>query len=285
MKTWHSAKPTRVRRRRRGAAALAAILLLGSAAPGTASPLDNPTDARALDHLRLGNRHLDLEHYDEAIDEYEAGALVEPVPIFWLNIGLAHRKAGRYADAARAYRTFLSKIADDPDAAEIRAQVDEIIRAMDDAANKPPTEAEPIADATEPERGAAPTVVPAARTEKSVSRLTSGRKISLALGGGALLAAGAGVAFGLRSSDYEADADELCPETACAEAGRANDLLDRGQTYATYANVAYATSAVLAVGAAALWFVSSPEDRIQGEVAVIPSLSADHAGVLVNARF
>lgn len=277
--------PTPSRRRRGRAVVLAAILLVASAAPAEASPLDNPTDAKALDHLRLGNRHLDLEHYDEAIDEYEAGALVEPVPIFWLNIGLAHRKAGRYADAARAYRTFLSKIGDEPDAAEIRAQVEEIIQAMEDAASKPPTEAEPITETTAAGQEPAVSDDPSEQTKESVSVLTRGRKISLGIGGGGLLAVGAGVVLGVRSSDYEADANALCPATACAEAGRANDLLDRGQTYATYANVAYATGAMLAVGAVVLWVASSPERRSRAEISVTPSLSPDHAGVLVHARF
>jgi tetratricopeptide (TPR) repeat protein len=264
---------------------VAVLVLAVTAAPVLASPLDNPTDAKALDHLRLGNRHLDLEHYDEAIEEYEAGALAEPVPIFWLNIGLAHRKAGRYADAVRAYRTFLSKIGDEPDAAEIRAQVEEIIRAMEDAASKPPTEVEPVTETTGTGRGPAVPDDPPAQTGESVSVLTRGRKISLLVGGGGLLAVGAGVVFGLRSSDYEADANALCPDPACADAGRANDLLDRGETYATYANVAYATGAVLALGAAALWFASSPGQRARGQISVTPSLAPDHAGVLVNARF
>jgi len=267
---------------KRGSIISIAVVLLVAllAVTSYASPVDNPADAKALDHLRIGNRHLDLEHYDEAIEEYEAGALIEPAPIFWLNIGLAHRKAGRYADAARAYRTFLSKIGDGPDAAEIRAQVEEIIRAMDDAANKPPTEAEPTAsgDATErlPE---APS-----RDREPVSRLTTGRKASLFLAGGGLIALGAGVVFGIRSSGYEDDAATLCPMTACADADRANELLQDAEDAARNANIAYAVGGVAVVGAAALWFLTGPEQSASA-VSAGPLVSPTAAGVQVIGRF
>ena len=260
---------------------IAVVLLVAwFAAIAQAGPLDNPADRKALDHLRLGNRHLDLEHYDEAIGEYEAGALVEPAPIFWLNIGLAHRKAGRYADAARAYRTFLSKIGDEPDAAEIRTQVEEIIRAMEDAANKPPTEAEPTApgDASEPQPQAPP------RDPEPVSRLTTGRKVSLFLGGGGLIALGARAVFGIRSSGYEDDAASLCPMTACADAERANELLQDADDAARNANIAYAVGGVAIAGAAALWFLTGPE-RSTSTVSAGPLVSPAMAGVQVIGRF
>lgn len=268
-------------RRRHGVSlVLIMILLATNAAPVFASPLDNPTGTEALDHLRVGNRHLDLEHYDEAIQEYEAGALIEPVPIFWLNIGLAHRKAGRYADAARAYRTFLSKIGDGPDAAEIRAQVEAIIRAMEDAATKPPTVAEPGpgGDAAEPAQPRAP------HDAKPVSRLTTGRKISLFLGGGGLVALGTGVVFGIRSNGYADDAATLCPTTTCADSERANELLQDADDAARTANVAYVVGGVAIVGAAALWFLTGPEESTPA-VTAGPLVSPAMAGVQVIGRF
>lgn len=272
----------RDRWRRVRSAAVAVLVLAVTAAPVLASPLDNPTDAKALDHLRLGNRHLDLEHYDEAIEEYEAGALAEPVPIFWLNIGLAHRKAGRYADAARAYRTFLAKISDASDAAEIRAQVEEIIRAMDDAANKPPTQAEPLASVGTTEQEPSPE--PREPRSEPVSRLTTGRKISLFLGGSGLVALGAGVVFGIRSRGYEDDAALLCPAATCDDADRANELLQDADDAGRTANVAYVAGGIAVAGAAALWFLMGPEPSSSTVVAG-PYVSPASAGVQLTARF
>lgn len=276
-------KPTRGWLRHGGPAALAAILIATSAAPAAASPLDNPADTKALDHLRLGNRHLDLEHYDEAIEQYEAGALIEPAPIFWLNIGLAHRKAGRYAEAARAYRTFLSKIADEPDAEQIRTQVEDIIRAMEDAANKPPTEAEPTAtDGPSGTQPAQPTEPGPA--DEPVSRLTTGRKISFFVGGAGLVALGTGVAFGIRSRGYEDDAALLCPNPTCDDADRANELLQDADSAASHANIAYVAGGIAVAGAVALWFLTGPETSTSTVVAA-PYVSPASAGVQLIARF
>lgn len=261
--------------------ALCALVVVAALATTSyAGPLDNPTDPKALDHLRLGNRHLDLEHYDQAIEEYEAGALIEPVPIFWLNIGIAHRKADRYADAARAFRTFLSKIANEPDAAEIRTQVEDIIKAMEDAASKPPTDTVPVAEAGPMQPLPQPQPGPA----EPVSRLTTGRKISLFLGGGGVVALGAGVVFGIRSRGYEDDARTLCPTTACADADRANELLQDADNAASNANVAYVVGGAAVVGAAALWFLMSPEETSSTVVAA-PYVSPASAGVQLIARF
>lgn len=262
---------------------LVATLLALLSEPVSAGPLDNPTHVKALDHLRLGNRHLDLEHYDEAISEYEAGALIEPVPIFWLNIGLAHRKAGRYAEAARAYRTFLSKIAEEPDAEQIRTQVEDIIRAMEDAANKPPTEAEPTA--TDEPAGTLPSQpTEPGPADEPVSRLTTGRKISLFVGGAGLVALGTGVAFGIRSRGYEDDAALLCPNPTCDDADRANELLQDADSAASHANVAYVAGGIAVAGAVALWFLTGPETSTSTVVAA-PYVSPASAGVQLIARF
>ena len=263
---------------KRGNVSILVVVLVASlVASAHAGPLDNPANPTALDHLRLGNRHLDLEHYDEAIQEYEAGALIEPVPIFWLNIGLAHRKAGRYGDAARAYRTFLAKLGDAADTAEIRAQVEEIISAMEDAATKPPTQAEPV----KRDAAVAPSSEPPTHESGPVSRLTTGRKVSLFVGGGGVLALGAGLVFAIRSSGYEDDAARLCPMTTCAEADRANALLDDAEGAARNANVSYVVGGVAIAGAAALWCLAGPERS----TSVGPLVSPTATGVQVTGRF
>jgi tetratricopeptide (TPR) repeat protein len=247
------------------------VLLAAIVGAAAADPLADPTDPAALEHLKQGNRHLDLDHYDEAIKEFEAGALVEPAPIFWLNIGIAHQNAGRHTAAARAYRTLLAKIGDDPEAADLRDQVEEVIQAMEDAASR----------TTDP--APAPIVTGRDQPQRPASTFTTRRKIGLGLGIGGLVAVGAGVAFGLRAKKLEGDAADLCPEVACDRPAEANTLLERGQTNARYANIAYGLGAAAVVSAVVLWFTGAPIDQQANGTAVV--LSGTFNGIMVSTRF
>lgn len=264
----------------RAIAVCLAVSMIVGVARASAEPLRNPADARALEHLKLGNRHLDLERYDDAIEQYEAGALIDPVPVFWLNIGLAHRKAGRHEDAVRAYRTFVMKIADDPAGAELRVQVEEIIRAIEDAASKPPTEPGPALDPP-PAVTAEPT--PPRDAPTPPRGLSARRKAAIVVGVGGIVALGAGAGLGLRAKGFEDDAATLCPMTACARADEADALIERAETSATYANVAFGVGAVALVGAAVLWFTGQPGD--EPRVTLSPQVSGTLAGVNVALRF
>lgn len=249
----------------RALSAIALLIVTMSFRPTAADPLAEPTNAEALAHLKKGNRHLDLaeavtgdaavDHYDQAIKEYEAGALLDPLPIFWLNIGLAHRKAGRYGDAARAYRAFLGKIADDPEGADLRGQVEQIIKEMEDAANQPPTRPAPFDkddDDDDPDEKETP------------SPFTTKRKIAVGLGAVGVVAIGAGVAFGVRAESLEDDAASLCPDANCgANADEANRLVERAESSALYANVAYAVGAAAIVGGVILWWQGAPSDALR----------------------
>lgn len=253
---------------------LSIALVATSPVQASADPLANPVDPAALDKLKQGNRHLDLEHYDEAIAAYEAGALIEPAPIFWLNIGLAHRKAERFAEAARAYRTFLIKTQGDPSSAEVRAQVEEIVRAMEEAATKPPTEPAPVANESAP--------LEPARAE---SAFTTSRKIGVGFGVVGVASVGVGLAFGVQSQNLEDDAATLCPMTVCADADAANALRERARARATYANVALGVGAAAAIGAAVLWLVGGPDEDQPSRVAVVPHVVPGEVGALIEGRF
>lgn len=259
------------------------LIITAAIRPAAADPLAEPTNAEALAHLKKGNRHLDLgeavtgaeaiEHYDQAIEEYEAGALLDPMPIFWLNIGLAHRKAGRYGDAARAYRAFLGKIADDPEGADLRGQVEQIIKEMEDAASQPPTRPAPFDEDDEPQQDRPP-------------RFTTKRKIAVGLGALGVVAIGTGVAFGVRAGNLEDDAAALCPDVNCgANADEANRLVDRAESSALYANIAYAVGTAAVVSGVVLWWRGAPSEEDTEGVAIVPALSPTSAGVDVWMRF
>jgi hypothetical protein len=88
-----------------------------------------------------------------------------------------------------------------------------------------------------------------------------------------LAALGTGVAFGLRARELEAEADEICPETVCADpAGLAKS--QDAQDMALGANVLFAAGGVAAVTAVILWVTGKPE-RGRGTVTVVGSAAGD----------
>lgn len=246
---------------------VSATLALGGAA--LAEPADAlPQNEQAMEDLRLGNRAYDLGHWDDAIAHYEKGAMLDPVPQFFHNIGLAHRKAGRHDKAIEAYRVFLAKIEDDPNATKIATEVELIIKDLENAATRPPTE--PI--------GVAEPSAPSPRRT-----LTGKRKVAIGVGAAGLVSLGAGLVFGVRADGFEDDAAGLCPMLTCDQAPEANALLERGQRNALYANVAYGAGAAALIGAAVLWFVGGDSDREEQDVAI--HVSPSTVGIAAKVRF
>jgi tetratricopeptide (TPR) repeat protein len=254
---------------------LAAGGVLGSAAQASADdPLERPSDPDARKFLEEGEALYKLAKWDDAIAEFEKGALRAPdLPVWYFALGQAHRQAGRYERARWYFERFLSSIDEtDPEAADVVATTRELIDDMNAAQNRPPTDAAPAA-----------ADVPRARAERS--RWTKSRKVSLVLGGVGLASLGAGVVFGVRANGMEDDAAVLCPMDSCARADEANTLLERGQRNALYANVAYGVGVAAVVGAAVLWVTGSPETNAPNSVVITPQASATFAGVDLAVRF
>lgn len=66
-----------------------------------------PTAKAALAHLEEGNKLYKVRDFAKAAEEYKAGALVEPAPIFDYNLGQCYRQAGDYKAAIWHYKQFL----------------------------------------------------------------------------------------------------------------------------------------------------------------------------------
>jgi tetratricopeptide (TPR) repeat protein len=89
---------------------LCAALMLGLfASPARADEplLVEPEVPTARQHFVQGNRLYRVRKFDEAITAYQAGALIEPAPIFDFNLGQCYRQLGRYTDALWHYERFL----------------------------------------------------------------------------------------------------------------------------------------------------------------------------------
>jgi serine/threonine-protein kinase len=114
---------------------------------------------------------------------------------------------------------------------------------------------------------------------------TTMRKASIGAAAVGVAGLAAGVVFGLKSKDLQSQADELCPEAACADPD-AIALNDDAQSAAMKANLGLVVGGVAVAGAVALWILGAPDDPGEvGPVAVSPALGADHVGLSFAGRF
>src|SRR6516165_11225006 len=79
---------------------LLTLLLRGAAAQ------DDKTE-RARVHLKAAIAYYDEARYDDASREMEAAYALKPLPDLQYNLAQCYERLGRYADAAKAYQTYL----------------------------------------------------------------------------------------------------------------------------------------------------------------------------------
>jgi hypothetical protein len=121
---------------------------------------------------------------------------------------------------------------------------------------------------------------------QSPSTFTPKRKAAIGIGAVGVLAVGSGVLLGLQAKGYEDDAYALCPNpsTACPDGNRANDLIDKADSRALFANVSFGVGAAALIGAGVLWFLGVPATPEAG-VAVMPHGGKDSASLDLTVRF
>lgn len=256
-----------------------------AAADAGADPaLADPREPVAVEHLEAGNRAFRVQQYAKAIDEYTAAGLATSAPLVLYNLGQTLRTDRQYEKAIRQYDLFLSRGNPGP---ALRALVECHVRTMKAELEAAASTAPPSGPADQTE--AADPVVPLAVDSAPArpSRWTGRRKIAVGLAAGALVAAGGGIFFGMRSKGFEDDAADLCPSGNCGsseQAAEANDLVDKAKSNATYANVAYGIGAAAAVGAVVLWVFGAPQESPDA-VSIAPQLTSEAAGVAVRWGF
>jgi hypothetical protein len=115
-----------------------------------------------------------------------------------------------------------------------------------------------------PAASAAPAPSPEPPASPAPSTFTLRRKLALAAGVVGVAAIGVGIGRGLQAASREDDAYALCasPFTPCPDAPAANHLLERAESRALQANIAFGVAGVAALGAAVLWFTGAPERRV-----------------------
>ena len=227
----------------------------------------------ARQHYKRGTRAYDLGRYLEAVKEYEAAYEIKDDPALLFNIGQAYRLANDSVNAIRAYRSFLRRVPEAGNRAEVEARIIEMQKLIDQQAHTreaPPLGTLPAAGhATEPEPAPSTVVVtpppvapPAPEGPRRWRRPGTVGGLALIGGGVACLALG-GAFTGLAAA---ADQDFAHPSSGVfdptAESRRS-----------LYQNLDVAFFAIGGVAAAAGVVLLILDQRRTHRVALLPSLT------------
>ena len=108
----------------------------------TAASADQVSSARQ--HFQKGTTLYELSKFHEAAAEYEEAYQAKPDPALLFNIGQAYRLAGESEPALRSYRSYLHKVPDAPNRAEVEGYIERLQKAIDAQKAAPPAAAAPV---------------------------------------------------------------------------------------------------------------------------------------------
>jgi tetratricopeptide (TPR) repeat protein len=89
-----------------------------------------PPTNKARAHFRKGMAQYVLNHYDEAIVEFEAGFAADPIPAFLFNLAQSHARAGRKEKAIEFYRKYLDMGAPAQDVVVVQEAIERLEREL-----------------------------------------------------------------------------------------------------------------------------------------------------------
>jgi hypothetical protein len=118
---------------------LLVFLLCAASAARAQSTDDDSAKARAL--FDKGMAHFHLEEYQQAIEKWEEGFRIKPVPEFLYNVAQAYRLSKQPDKALSFYRKYLRMKPDAPNRPEVDRHIRELSRIVNDqerAAQAPP---------------------------------------------------------------------------------------------------------------------------------------------------
>ena len=82
----------------------------------------------AREHYRRGTQLYDLQRFDEAAHEYEAAYQIKEDPALLFNIGQSYRFAKKYEPAAGAFRSYLRRMTNPPNRAQVEVWLAELTK-------------------------------------------------------------------------------------------------------------------------------------------------------------
>src|SRR4029077_12416361 len=89
--------------------------------------------AAARAHARQGLAFYDLNHFQQAYDEYEQAYLIEQDPALLYNMGQCQRKLGNNDEALHFYRTYVRRAPKGP----VSIEAEKRIRELEEATARP----------------------------------------------------------------------------------------------------------------------------------------------------
>jgi tetratricopeptide (TPR) repeat protein len=294
-----------------------ALLLLCAlpARAGTGADKRSDKRAEAKGHYENGLRKFDLGKYDEAAEEFEqAYDLVGEPPNILYNIAQAYRLAEKFEKSAQFYRSFLRKVPDVPNRAEIEGRIAEMderaadLKRQADRRAAEQREADRKAERNKPPAPAdkptpqGPEPPPRDTTTEETSSAHPGRTLKIvgyALCGltGAALATGiAMTVLTLKASDkVEGAASTAMPGPFTTDL---HNTEHKGQIYEKVQIVGYTLAGAAAVGAGlAIYFgfraekiaswenPSSTRRRDLAWPILAPAVDAHGGGLVLEGRF
>ncbi len=130
-------------------ALVCALTLCGLSAAAHADDLE-----QAREHYRKGTVAYDLQHYQEAAQEYEAAFRLKDDPAILFNLGQAYRLAGEYEKAIGFYRAYLRRSPSATNKRDVSARIAEmqaLVEGQKKAQAAPPAGTFPVLSGTQPQ--------------------------------------------------------------------------------------------------------------------------------------
>lgn len=124
---------------------LFAVVIIVVATAASADPV-----ASARQHFQKGTTLYELSKFHEAAAEYEEAYQAKPDPALLFNIGQAYRLAGESEAALRSYRSYLHKVPDAANRAEVEGYIERLQKAIDEHKATPPAATTPAPAPTPP---------------------------------------------------------------------------------------------------------------------------------------
>jgi tetratricopeptide (TPR) repeat protein len=108
--------------------ALGLVISLMWRMPARADVENGRDEARG--HYQRGVAQYELDHYEQAIAEFEAGFAASPEPAFLFNLAIVHGKLGHKELAIRFYRKYLDHDLPEAEAKRIQDTIDGLEREL-----------------------------------------------------------------------------------------------------------------------------------------------------------
>lgn len=255
------------------------LFMLTPAAWADDPALTPPKDQDARLHFKQGNRFYRIRKFEEAIAEYQTGAMTEPAPVFDYNLGQCYRQLGKYTDAIWHYERFLKN--GQPEN-ELQALVTDFLRQMHaeldrKASTQPPTDIapEPGPPASPPKNKPSSPTRPAEPMSRSDPWYSDGLGWGL-VAGGVLTATGA--TYLLASASDLRDEASINPDES-----RRLELRDAAHTrFMASAAFGAVGGALIAIGAVKLAIHTSEPSRAKSTSWAI---GTSRGGIVVSGQF